>query len=161
MTEKLRRSGDFGLRRRSRVRNAEDADGVPGIVDLADVELPPLGETLTDHLLDRSDRLIPRFVARDVVGVDAFLNDENAHIHSLGAPPLTHDLRDRCEQLLRMRPDIDVTASPLLSQRNPQQAPWGHLKPCYEATQALACCGGLVMLEPMADAAAEQLWDAA
>jgi hypothetical protein len=151
MIENLRRSGDFGLRGRSRVRNAEDADGVAGVVDLADVELAPLGQTLTDHFLDRSDRLIPRFVARDVVGVDALLNDENAHVHSLGALPLMHDFRDRCEQLLRMCPDIDVSASPLLSQGNMQQASCGHLEPSHEAARSLACCDGLVMLEPMAD----------
>src|SRR6266540_6798308 len=96
------RSGDFGLRRRSRVWHAEDADGLASAVDLADVELAALGQTLADHLLDRRDRLVSRFVARDVVGVNALLNDKDAHVHSLGTLPLMHDFRDRCEQLLRM-----------------------------------------------------------
>src|SRR6266508_1898893 len=95
-------------------------------------------------------------------GPSAFglLNDENAHIHSLGALSLMHDVHDCCEQLLRMCPGVDVSASPLLSQGNAQQAPRGQLEPGDEAARALACSDGLVILEPVADAASEQLRDA-
>src|SRR6266540_59002 len=151
-------SGDLGSRGFS-LRNAEDADGLASVVDLADVELAALGETLTDHLLDRRDRLVPRPVARDVIGVDALLNDENAHVHSLGAPPLMHDFCDRFEQLLRMCPEVDVSASPLLSQGNPEQALCGQLEPSYEAARPLARSDSLVVFEPMADASSEKFRD--
>lgn len=56
-----------------------------------------------------------------------------------------------------MAPDIDVSLPPLLGHGNPQQAARQQFQPPDEADRALARADGLGMLEPVAEAAPEEL----
>jgi hypothetical protein len=102
-------------------RGIEHADDPPLLVQLADVELARLSEPFPNHVLDQSHSVFASFVARERIPMDAFLDDEH-YPPSLRSSHLSDDLRDGCEEIVWMTPDIDVTSALLLRERHPDEA---------------------------------------
>jgi hypothetical protein len=141
-------------------RGIEHADDPPLLVELADVELARLGEPFPNHVLDQDDSVFAPCGSRKRVPVDAFLDDEHDP-PSLRSSHLSDDLRDGCEEIVRMTPDIDVTSALLLRERDPDQAVGvTELDTGDERRAAVRVGDRLLVLEPVADASAEELGDA-
>ena len=99
----------------------EHADDPPPLVELADVELARFRQPFPNHVLDHGHSVFASFVAREIVPVDAFLDDEHDP-RSLRSSHLSDDLRNGREEIVWMTPDIDVTSTLLLRERDPDQA---------------------------------------
>jgi hypothetical protein len=138
----------------------EDVYDVPELVVLADVELARLRETASNHLLDQCDGLFAGFVRREIVPVDALLDDEHrAEVYARRTSRLTAVTAARRSS--GCAPDIDVARPLLFRERDPDQAVGiVELEPADKGGGSFGDPHCLLVLEPMADASAEELGDA-
>ena len=140
-------------------RGIEHADDSPRLVVLADVEVARLRETASNHLLDHRHGLFAGFVPREVVPVDALLDDEHDP-RSLRAPHVPDDARNGREKIIWMTPDIDVARPLLLRERDPDQAAGvAELDAGDKSSGSFGNPHRLLVLEPVTDASTEELGD--